>query len=192
YRAKAEDKIASRRWYKTSARNFRRWKIAATSLPKSRAKDNRAKRANRQLRENGAPFATRRFAATNTNSTTSTWHQSLSPFPGAPALSWRFCRRNFSPSNRSRLLPPFRMRPDPFHDLSPSHPYNPCLTSTCPLPFLPATRHLLLWRSPSNLHSPCCGPSPSELQSFSLRSRSRSSRPHGPSPLPSFRLWPHL
>jgi len=52
---KAEDKIASRRRYKTSARNFRRWKIAATSLPKSRAKDNRAKRANRQLQENGAP-----------------------------------------------------------------------------------------------------------------------------------------
>src|SRR5438132_12773434 len=55
YRAKAEDKIAARRRYKTSARNFRRWKIAATSLPKSRAKDNRAKRANRQLQENGAP-----------------------------------------------------------------------------------------------------------------------------------------
>src|SRR5437868_13819598 len=128
----------------------------------------------------------------NNREVTSTWHQSLSPFPDAPALSWRFCRRNFLPSNRSRLLPPFRMRPDPFHDLSPSHPYNPCLTSTCPLPFLPATRHFLLWRSPSNLHSPCCGPSPSELHSFSLRSRSRSSRPHGPSPLPSFRLWPHL
>src|SRR5439155_1632461 len=92
------------------------------------------------------------------------------------------------PSNRSRLLPPFRMRPDPFHDLSPSHPYNPCLTSTCPLPFLPATRHFLLWRSPSNLHSPCCGPSPSELQSFSLRSRSRSSRPHRSFPLALPRL----
>src|SRR6266481_2113178 len=128
----------------------------------------------------------------NNREVTSTWHQSLSPFPDVPALSWRLCRRNFSPSDRSRLLPPFQIPSDLFHDLSPSHPYNPCPTSTCPLPFPPATRHFLPWRSPSTLRSPCCGPSPSELQSFSLRYRSRSSLPHDPSPLPSFRLWPRL
>src|SRR5438046_3811880 len=83
----------------------------------------------------------------NNREVTSTWHQSLSPFPDAPALSWRFCRRNFLPSNRSRLLPPFRMPPDPFHDLSPSHPYNPCLTSTCTLTFFVVMRTFLLWRS---------------------------------------------
>src|SRR5436190_2374450 len=190
-RAKATDKIASpagiKLWFEISGSR----KLGQHRL-RTLERKTAAPSAQTSPREDGAPFATRRLAATNTNRTTSTWHQSLSPFPDASALSWRFCRRNFSPSDRSRLLPPFRIPPDLFHDLSPSHPYNPCPTSTCSLPFPPATRHFLLWRSPSNLHSPCCGPSPSELQSFSLRYRSRSSLPHDPSPLPSFRLWPHL
>src|SRR5207244_11838284 len=128
----------------------------------------------------------------NNREVTSTWHRSPSPSPNAPALSWRFCWRNFSRPDRFRFSPPFRRPPDLFHGLSPSHPCNPYLTSTSPLPSPPATRRFPPWQSLSNLHSPCCGPSPSAHRSFSLRCWSRSFPPPGPSPLPSFRLSPHL
>src|SRR5207302_2742775 len=130
-------------------------------------------------------------SSNNTNQTTLTWHRSPSPFPDAPALSWRFCWRNFSRLDRFRFSPPFRTPPDLFHGPSPSHPCNPCLTSTFPLPSPPATRRFPPWQSLSNLHSPCRGPSPSAHRTFSLRCSSRSFLPPGPSPLPSFRLWPH-
>src|SRR5438874_8552355 len=127
----------------------------------------------------------------NNREVTSTWHRSPSPSPNAPALSWRFCWRNFSRPDRFRFSPPFRTPPDLFHGPSPSHPCNPCLTSTFPLPSPPATRRFPPWQSLSNLHSPCCDPSPSALRIFSLRYRSHSPLLHGPLPLPSFRLWPH-
>src|SRR6266480_642348 len=128
----------------------------------------------------------------NNREVTSTWHRSPSPFPDASELSQRFCWRNFSRLDRFRFSPPFRTPPDLFHGLSPSHPCNPCPTSTSPLPSPSATRRFPPWQSLSNLHSPCYGPSPSALRTFSLHYRSRSPLPLGPSRLPSFRLWPHL
>src|SRR5947207_2218123 len=89
----------------------------------------------------------------NNREVTSTWHRSPSPFPDVSELSQRFCWRNFSRLDRFRFSPPFRTPPDLFHGLSPSHPCNPCLTSTSPLPSPSATRRFPPWQSLSNLHS---------------------------------------
>src|SRR5205814_2075805 len=128
----------------------------------------------------------------NNREVTSTWHRSPSPSPNAPALSWRFCWRNFSRPDRFRFSPPFRRPPDLFHGLSPSHPCNPYLTSTSPALPPPATRRFPPWQSISIPHSLFRGPLPFVLRTFSPRCQSRCFLPRGPSPLPSFRLWPHL
>src|SRR5205809_7671714 len=116
----------------------------------------------------------------------------LRHFQMLPHVSAALLAKFFTYRGHSRFSLPFRTPPDLFHGLSPSHPCNPCPTSISPPPSPPATRRFPPWQSPSNLHSPCCGPSPSAHRSFSLRCWSRSSLLHGPLPLPSFRLWPHL
>src|SRR5438045_5223662 len=108
--------------------------------------------------KDGAPSRRAVSQQTNTNRVTSTSNQSFSPFPDAFAPPRKFYWRSFSHQDHCRLSLLFRRLPDPSHDPSPSGPCNPCLTSTCQLPFPRAARHFPPCRWSSNLHWPCCGP----------------------------------
>ena len=89
--------------------------------------------------------------------------------------SRRFCRRNFLPSYRPPFFRLLLERSQIFFMIFHHRIHiTLVLISTRPVSFSAGHPTFLPWQSPSTLRSPCCGPSPSALQSFLLRYRSRS------------------